>query len=152
MKKILCGLVMLAMVICGVVYNVNAATLDEAKSMAVKAAGYAKANGMEKAAAEFNNQNGQFRKGDIYIVMIDYNGKVIAHGGSPALTGTSLLDQKDPNTGKFFVQEMISTAKKGSGWVTYNWMNPAAKKVQPKKSWIQKIEGVDAFTICGIFQ
>jgi len=41
----------------------NAATLDEAKAMAQKAAAFVKANGKEKAVAEFNNPAGQFKKG-----------------------------------------------------------------------------------------
>jgi len=77
---------------------------------------------------------------------------MLAHGGNPKLVGQSLLEMKDP-TGKYFVKEQIDLAKsKGSGWIEYNWTNPATKKVQNKKSWIQRIEGTDIYVGCGVFQ
>jgi len=153
MGKMLRSVVIAAIFIFATACIASAATLDEAKAMAQNAAAFAKANGKDKAVAEFNNPNGQFTKGAVYVVFIDFNGVVLAHGGSPALTGKSLLESKDPTTGKFFVKEQIDIAKtKGGDWSTYNWMNPTAQKVQPKKSWVQKVEGMDAFVVCGVFQ
>lgn len=152
MGKLVRSVVMVAIFVFAAACIANAATLDEAKAMAQNAAAFAKASGKDKAAAEFNNPAGQFKKGDLYIVFIDFNGVVLAHGGSPALTGKSLLESKDPVTGKLFVQEQIEVAKKGAGWSVYNWMNPATKQVQAKKSWVQRVEGMDAFVVCGIFQ
>jgi len=153
MRKVLCSLVMVGIFILTAAFIANAATLDEAKAMAQKAAAFAKANGKEKAVAEFNNPMGQFKKADLYVVFIDFNGVVLAHGGSPALMGKNLMESKDPVTSAFFVKEQINIAKtKGGGWSTYNWMNPTNKKVQPKKSWVQKVDGMDAFVVCGVFQ
>jgi len=153
MGKLVRSLVMVGIFIFAAACIANAATLDEAKAMAQKAAAFVKANGKEKAVAEFNNPAGQFKKGDLYVVFIDFNGMVLAHGGSPALTGKNLMESKDPTTGSFFVKEQIDIAKtKGGGWSSYNWMNPAVKKVQPKKSWVQKVDGMDAFVVCGVFQ
>jgi len=153
MGKLVRSLVMVGIFIFAAACIANAATLDEAKAMAQKAAAFAKANGKEKAVAEFNNPAGQFKKGDLYVVFIDFNGMVLAHGGSPALTGKNLRESKDPTTGSVFVKEQINRAKtKGGGWSSYNWMNPAVKKVQPKKSWVQKVDGMDAFVVCGVFQ
>lgn len=153
MGKLVRSLVMVGILIFAAACIAEAATLDEAKAMAQKAAAYVKANGKDKAVAEFNNPKGQFTKGDLYIVFIDFNGNVLAHGGSPALTGKNLLESKDPVTGSFFVKEQISIAKtKGGDWSSYNWMNPAVKMVKPKKSWVQKVEGMDAFVVCGVFQ
>jgi signal transduction histidine kinase len=68
------------------------------------------------------------------------------------LVGQKHLGLKDA-AGKPFVDEMIEVARtKDSGWITYTWTNPATKKVQPKKSWIQRVEGTDMYTLCGIFQ
>jgi cytochrome c len=135
-----------------VAFTSQASTLEEAKALTEKAAAYMKANGKDKSIAEFNNPNGEFVKGDLYIFALDFNGVVLAHGGNPKLAGTSLLETKDP-TGKYFVKEQIDLAKsKGSGWLEYNWTNPATKKIQNKKSWIQRIEGTDIYIGCGIFQ
>ena len=75
------------------------------------------------------------------------------HGAAPALAGKNLLESKDPVTGKFFVKEQIEIAKTaGSGWASYNWTNPATKAMQMKKSWVQRVEGMDAYVVCGVFQ
>jgi cytochrome c len=131
----------------------QAASLDEAKAMAEKAAAFWKANGKDKAIAEFNNSKGQFVKGDLYIVSHDFKGVVLAHGTNATLVGKNLFEQKDPNGDRYFVKEEIEIAKtKGSGWITYSWANPATKRMQAKKSWVQKIDGADAFVLCGVFQ
>jgi cytochrome c len=152
MKRVLMGIALLTLVVFGATHMAQAATLEEAKAMAEKAAAFMKANGKDKAIAEFNNASGQFVKGELYIIAQDYNGVMLANGGNPKLTGQNHFDVKDPN-GKLFVKEMISVSKsKGSGWVEYSWTNPLAKKVQPKKTWVQKVEGMDLYVGCGIFQ
>jgi len=66
--------------------------------------------------------------------------------------GQNHLAVKDPS-GKLFNQEMSDLAKtKGSGWVTYVWTNPQTKKVQPKKAWLQRVDGTQMYVLCGIFQ
>jgi signal transduction histidine kinase len=153
MRKLVCSLVMVSIFVFAVTYIANAATLDEAKAMAQSAAAYVKANGKDKAVAEFSNPNGQFRKGLLYITFVDFNGVVMVHGTSPGLAGKNLLESKDPVTGAFFVKEQIAVAKaQGGGWTSYNWTNPATKKMQLKKSWVQKVDGMDAYVVCGIFQ
>lgn len=153
MKHVALGVAAVMIVVLGLVYVAQASSLDDAKALAVKAAAFWKANGKEKALAEFNNAKGSFVKGDLYIVAHDYQGNVLAHGVNPALVGANLFQQKDPLNGKLFVQEEIELAKtKGAGWVTYSWTNPATKKVQMKKSWIQKIDGADFLVLCGTFQ
>ena len=127
------------------------ATPDEAKQLAAKAMAFYKANGKEKAIAEFNNPKGQFVKGDLYVVVQGFDGVLLANGGNPALVGQNHLELKDPG-GKFFVKEEVEIAKKGSGWMTYQWVNPVTKKVGAKKAWIQRIEGENAFINCGFFE
>lgn len=152
MKKVFCSIVVILAVFVWGVCAAHSATLDEAKAMAEKAAAYVKAHGKDKAIADFNNQTGPWVKGDLYIVFQDFNGLLMANGGNPKIAGQNHLELKDP-TGKFFVKEMVETAKtKGGGWVTYSWTNPATKKVQPKKAWVQRVEGMDAYVNCGLFQ
>ena len=153
MKGFVCGVLAIVMVMFGFMCVAQASTPEEAKAFAEKAAAYWKANGKDKAIAEFNNPKGQFVKGDLYIVSHDFKGVVLAHGINASLVGKNLYEQRDPNGDKFFVKEEIEIAKtKGSGWITYSWANPATKKMQAKKSWVQKIEGADAFVLCGVFQ
>jgi signal transduction histidine kinase len=152
MKKVLVGMALVICVVLGTVLMAQASALDDAKGLAEKAAAYLKANGKDKAIAEINNPKGQFVKGDLYVYLQDYNGVILAHGGNVKLVGQNHLEVKDPS-GKFFVKDQIALLKsKGSGWIEYVWTNPATKKVQPKKSWIQKIDGADMWVGCGVFQ
>jgi cytochrome c len=151
MRRIVGGMVVVVFVLFGAALFASAATLEEAKALSEKAAAYVKANGKDKAIAEFNNPTGQWVKGDLYVVLQDFNGVVLANGGNPGLVGQNHLALKDPD-GKYFVKESVDIAKKGSGWLEYSWVNPVSKKVQPKKSWIKKVEGMDVFTNCGLFQ
>lgn len=68
------------------------------------------------------------------------------------MVGQNHMEQKDAN-GKAFVKEMVELAQtKGGGWVSYNWPNPATKKVQMKKTYIQRIEGLDMYVLCGVYE
>jgi len=150
MRRGICGIMLLVvMFFFGTVY---AATLDEAKALGEKAAAYVKANGKEKGAAEIGNQKGQFVKGELYVTFHDLKGVTVANPMSPGLVGQNHMELKDPN-GKQFVKESIEIAKtKGAGWVDYVWVNPVTKKVQPKKSWVQRVEGMETYTLSGLFQ
>jgi cytochrome c len=150
MKRFICGIMLLIIALFfGTVY---AATLDEAKTLGERAASYVKANGKEKGIAEIGNPKGQFVKGEMYVTLHDFKGVFLANPVAPAMAGQMLYDLKDPN-GKLFVREQIETAKtKGGGWVEYVWTNPVSKKVQPKKSWVQRIDGTEMYTLSGLFQ
>ena len=153
MKRIVVSLLLIAAFVTFAAHLAQAATPEDAKALADKALVFWKANGKDKAVAEFNNPKGQFVKGDLYIVVQDFQGGVLAHGGNPGLVGKSLFEQKDPSTGKLFVQDMIEIAKtKGSGWLEYDWINPVSKKLQPKKSWVVRVEGENYFVVCGAFK
>jgi len=131
---------------------VQASQLDDAKALAEKAAAYVKAHGKDKGISEIGNPKGQFVKGDLYVVLQDFNGFNLVNPKAPELAGKNFLEVKDAS-GKYFFKEMVELAKtKGSGWVTYNWTNPATKKVQQKKSWVQRVEGTDMYTLCGVYQ
>jgi cytochrome c len=152
MKQAVRLAVLVVMVVFGMVLVAGAATQEDAKAMVEKGAAFWKANGKDKAIAEFNNPKGQFVKGDIYIHVQDFNGVMLANGGNQKLVGQNHLEVKDAS-GKFFVKEQIDTAKsKGSGWVSYMWTNPATKKVQQKTAWVQKVDGENIFIGCGIWK
>jgi len=126
-------------------------TADEAKALADKAVEFFKANGKDKAFEAFNNPQGEFVKGDLYIFVNDYSGNTLAHGGNSKLVGKNLNELKDAD-GKAFFQEFASKAKSGGGWVDYKWSNPETKKIQPKSTYIKAIDGTDFYLGCGIYK
>lgn len=123
---------------------------DEATALTKKAIAYLKANGKEKAFAEFNNPNGQFKDRDLYVFVFDFNGKTLAHGTNPKLLDKTLLDLKDAD-GKLFVKEFVEVAKgKGKGWVDYKWPHPTTKAIEAKSTYVEKVD--DMLVGCGIYK
>ncbi|VVB71960.1 Single Cache domain 2 [uncultured archaeon] len=84
---------------------------------------YAEENGREKALAAFNDRNGSFVRGNLYIFAYDYNGTVLSLPHQPTLLGSNRLDAKDSN-GIRFVHNCIDQAKRGSGYLYYLYGNP----------------------------
>ncbi len=123
---------------------------EDSKAMVDKAVAYIKANGKDKAFAEFNNPQGQFVKGELYIFAQGFDGVILSHGANQRLIGQNHLELKDSN-GKYFVKEMVEVAKgKGNGWIDYSWTHPITKKVAPKTTYIQKVDNY--WVGCGFFK
>ena len=112
------------------------ATPDEAKTMAIKAADYLKAVGPEKAFAEFDAKGNAWHDRDLYVIVQDNKGVMVAHGTNPGLIGKSVLDLKDVD-GKPFNRD--TQAIKDSGWVDFKWLNPVTKAVEPKTQYIIRV-------------
>lgn len=119
-----------------------APTKDEVVAVVKKAVEYYKANGKEKALAEFNNRDGLFAKGEDYVDVHDLNGVCVAHPISPAKVGLNRLDQSD-SAGKFYVKELVETAKsKPSGWIEYVMKNPTSGKLENKTAYWEAYDGL----------
>ena len=89
-RGIVCAVLAIIFVMSSALVALSA-TPDEAKQLAAKAMAFYKANGKEKAIAEFNNPKGQFVKGDLYVVVQGFDGVLLANGGNPASRGTEPL-------------------------------------------------------------
>ncbi len=100
---------------------------------------YARKHGKEGLFIEAMNPEGRFLRGTLYLFAIDFNGIVLAHGGSPDLVGTNLFNMSDKG-GTRLIQEFIKAAKNGDGWVEYYWPNPKTKIVQKKLGYVVKLD------------
>jgi cytochrome c len=105
---------------------------DEMVSFVKEAVAYARANGKEKALAEFSNRNGSFFRGELYIYAYDTNGTTIAHPVNPEKIGVNRIHEKDAQ-GNLFIQELRSAAMNGTGFVTYYYINPTHQNAVEKK-------------------
>lgn len=124
---------------------------SQAKEAVDKAIAYIQVNGTEKSYVLFNTPGNQFNSGDLYIFAYDMEGKNLAMGNNPKLTGRSLINLKTPD-GKFLIRDFIEIIKaKGEGWHDYRWVNPEVNKLQDKRSYIKKIPGANAFLGCGFY-
>ncbi len=149
MKRLLAVVFLLALV-AGTFTAQDKHGKADAEAMVKKAVSYFKANGKEKAFAEFSNTKGKFIDGDLYIFVYDMNGQCLAHGGNPKMVGKELIDLKDAD-GKAFVKERIELAQaKGSGWQNYKWSNPVTKRIEEKTAYIEKVD--DCIIGCGAYK
>ncbi len=104
------------------------------------AVAYAKANGREKALAEFSNPNGTFIKGELYIYAYDFNGTTLAHPFSPEMIGKNRLNEPDA-TGGLFITNLRDMALNGSGFVRFSYINPAHNRaVESKLGYVEKVD------------
>ncbi|GAB4087437.1 cache domain-containing protein [Hydrogenophaga soli] len=134
-------LVVTALMLSSTAWAADKGSADEAMAMVKKAVAYVKANGKDKAFAEFSNQKGAFVDRDLYVMVYDMEGNNKAHGSNPKLIGKNLLEIKDAD-GVFIVKGLIDTAKKGGGWFDYKWPNATTKAVEPKSTYVEKVEDV----------
>ncbi|MBC3812450.1 cache domain-containing protein [Undibacterium aquatile] len=125
-------------------------TQQEAEALVKKAIAYLKANGQEKALAEFNNPKGSFVDRDLYIWVTELNGKALAHGANARLVGKDLRSLRDVDN-KAFVEEVLAgVATKGKGWVDYKWPNPTTKAIEQKSTYYEKAG--DLVFACGVYK
>ncbi|TCK60395.1 methyl-accepting chemotaxis protein [Seleniivibrio woodruffii] len=68
---------------------------------------------------------------DGYIFLNDDEGVVLANKAKPELVGQNLIGMKDKN-GVYIFKELIDAAKKGGGYVSYQWFK-ASKNTEVEK-------------------
>lgn len=99
------------------------ANQEKAEALVGEAASYMEGHGKSEAFRAFTSQkDDRFRYGDLYIVVYDLLGKVVAHGWSEALVDKVLLNNQDQD-GRFYVKELIDLAQKGGGWINVKLHN-----------------------------
>jgi cytochrome c len=122
------------------------ATKADAEAMVKKGVAYIKAHGAEKSYPEITKKGGQFSDRDLYLVVYQLDGTVLAHGANEKMVGKNLIELKDID-GKAFVKERVELAKsKPSFWQEYKFTNPENKKIEPK---IMYCERLAETAVCG---
>lgn len=67
---------------------------------------------------------------DGYFFLYDLNGTVLMHPRQPELVGQNLWDYTDAN-GNHPIQQLISRAQQGSGYVDFEWQKPSTHSPRP---------------------
>lgn len=118
-------------------------TPDEAMAMLERALSHYDKAGREAAFKDFSDNKGPFVDRDLYVLVMDTNSVMLAHGANRGLIGKNLSELKDVN-GKFILPSMVEMAKSNplGGWVEYVWTNPTTKKLDPKKTWVKLHDGM----------
>lgn len=113
-------------------------TVEEQRLVAFvnEGAAYARSNGREAALAAFNDRNGSFVRGELYVFAYDMNGTVLALPFQPEVIGTNRSGVVDLN-GVTYIQDAIREARNGSGFFRYLYPNPADNyAVEPKTGYV----------------
>jgi cytochrome c len=135
-----------AMTFAGTAVAGESATRDEATAMVKKAVSFIKEQGAEKAYAEISNKAGRFNDRDLYIVVYQLDGKVLAHGANEKFIGKDMSEAQDVD-GKLYVKERIEMAnKQPTFWQDYKFVNPVSKKVEPKQMYCERLDNT---AVCG---
>lgn len=135
-----------AFVISHAAIAADGANKDEAVAMVKKAVASIKADGSDKTYAEISKKGGPFSDRDLYIVVYQLDGKVLAHGANEKFIGKDMSDAQDVD-GKLYVKERIDMAQKQTSfWQDYKFVNPVTKKVEPKEMYCERL---DQTAVCG---
>jgi len=142
------SLAMIALVLATVCASAGEyGTMDEAKTLAIRAAEFLKANGVDKARDTFAKKDGGFQDRDLYPFMQDRNGILLGHATMPALVGRNMSDMKDVD-GKAFPREI--SALKEPGWVDFRWQHPQTKAVVAKTDYCIPVQTDKGDVIVGV--
>jgi polar amino acid transport system substrate-binding protein len=115
-------------------------TKEELVEFVRRAVSYAKTEGREKAIEEFDEKNGSFFEGQLYIYAYDFNGITLAHPVNPEKIGLSRLNEKDA-AGGLFIRDLRDAALNGSGFVEYYYINPTHNNtIEKKLGYVMKVD------------
>ncbi len=104
-----------------------------------EALNYTQKNGKDKAIEAFNDRNGSFVRGNLYIYAYDTNGTTLALPFQPELVSKSRLLAEDPNSVRF-IQNLIDQAKRGRGYAYYLYPDPSENMTERLKlSYVRKV-------------
>jgi cytochrome c len=137
--KTLFSIAAAAFVLAGSAFGADGANKDDAVAMVKKAVAFIKEQGAEKAYPEISNKAGRFIDRDLYVVVYQLDGKVLAHGSNEKFVGKDMSDAQDVD-GKLYVKERVElAAKQASFWQDYKFVNPVSKKIEPKQMYCEKL-------------
>lgn len=113
---------------------------DAAKALVDQVAAFYQTNGRQATIDALGRADGPFVQGGLYAFAYDLTGTMIAHPKNPKLVGKNLIEVPDAE-GKFFRKDIIATAKgKGDGWVDYLYKNPSTGQVEPKTTYLKRLD------------
>ena len=138
-REMMSGLAMAVALLVGAYSAVAGDSAEDSQIFVDKTVDYFAANGAEATIAAVN-AGGGFHQGELYVFIIGPDGTNLANAADRTNVGKDarLLQDSD---GKFYGVELIERATAEGAWVDYKRVNPANGKIEPKMSWVRKIEG-----------
>ena len=129
----------------------HADTPEQARTLLDAAVAEAKAKGLDGAAKEFN-AGGKWKQGQMYIVMANFDGLMLAHSANDKIPGKNMLEAKDA-AGKSFVKETIANVKaSGNSQIELRWGNPVTKQIGDASMYAKGVPGQDLYVGSIVFK
>jgi methyl-accepting chemotaxis protein len=122
---------------------------DEAQAMVVRALALVRSEGLDNAARTFHQTGGPFLDRDLYVFVVDRDGRYRVHGAKPAMEGHRVHELPGIDGDRFTRESWAATA--AAGWVEYDIVNPETGTVQPKASYVQALDQ-RLLLGCGIYR
>lgn len=121
----------------------NEPTEKDAIAMAERGAALVKSKGKDEMIKRISAKDPEYVQGELYVGMRDIKtGIMLAHPHNPSIVGKDLTDVPDAN-GKKYRRAIIELASaKGKGWVDYMYKNPTTGKIEPKTTYVMKVDDV----------
>ena len=114
-------------------------TKEEVVTFVEEGLTFAKKHGKEAFLNEIMNDNGIFKRGELYFYAYDFEGTVLSHGSESNLVGKNLIDFED-KSGFKLITALRDTAATGGGWVEYYWDNPVTNMMEKKLGYVTKLD------------
>lgn len=116
------------------------ATPAEAKALVHKAAEQLRTLGYEKAFRNFMDPDGEFFPRDLYVFVVDFDGRMWVNGAFPQAIGSNALNAQD-NKGRHYIEEMLHIAREhGEGQIEYTWINPCTGEYTDKLTFFLRVD------------
>jgi hypothetical protein len=123
---------------------------DEATALVARAVALVGQRGESGASAALHSAAEGFVDRDLYIFLIDRQGRYRLHGAKPAMEGHRVHEVPGID-GERFVRDAWAAAGHGGGWIEYQIVHPVSGQVLPKASWVQALNP-DVVIGCGVYR
>ena len=118
--------------------------------MVAKAVAHVKSVGATQAYQDLTSMAPGSIERDLYVVVYDLEGRVLAHGHDAQLVGQNLRELRGPD-GHPWIKERVRLARMTTRfWQDYKFRDPITKKILKKSTYCQTL---DQTAICvGIYK
>ncbi|MBI5257033.1 MAG: cache domain-containing protein [Burkholderiales bacterium] len=123
---------------------------DEAKALVDRALALVRARGLAAAAGPLHSKAEGFVDRDLYIFVVDREGRYCLHGAKPAMEGKRVHEVPGID-GDRFVRDAWAAAPGGGGWIDYDIVNPESGAVMPKASFVVQLDERQLIG-CGVYR
>jgi len=123
---------------------------DEARDLVERAFALIQREGWEAASRIMRDRSQGFVDRDLYVFAVDRSGTYRLHAAKPGSEGKRVHDIPGID-GDRFVSDAWSRTERGAGWIEYDILNLETGKVQPKASYVHRLD--DRLVLgCGVYR